>query len=146
MGQGQDVSHLILFQREDRLARAFPALSAPSTVRAAPQEEEWGYGPLFLRVAREPSVCKWFPQQIWLQVFQTVFITQINTQEIRLSHLTTAKPWPLDLYWCSLDQGREVMMVMKMNVTTEASLAFYGLWSHTCPFCWTLIWGPWDTT
>jgi len=44
------------------------------------------------------------------------------------------RPQPLALCWCSLDRGREVVMDMKMTVTTEASLTQHGLCSPTCLF------------
>lgn len=41
----------------------------------------------------------------------------------------------LALCWCSLDEGREVVMVMKMTMTTAVTcLTQHGLWSHTCLF------------
>lgn len=127
-------SHLL--QAGEDTCEGLPTTVCSEHRQNSPTRSRVGARALFLRAAREPSVGKWPPQQIKLKVFQTGFITCIDTREIRPSKsLNKKRCQMLALCWCSLDEGREVVMVMKMTMTTAVtSLTQHGLWSHTCLF------------
>lgn len=66
----------------------------------------------------------------------------IHSCEINWDISFSKKKDPAWLVLDSLDQGREVVVVMKIITTEEASLTQYGLCSHTCLFVEALFENP----
>lgn len=140
-------SHLVIsFEREKRLVWDSPPPSALSTDRTAPREAERGHVLFSSGLPENQVLANDFHSKMWLEVFQTGFITCIATRETGPSHLNKKGPSPwlrVGALWVRAKRSRDG----HENVCDNRSFSdsAWPLFPYL-PFCWSMIWGLWDRT